>query len=210
MPLVYQQNINDYAKIAVWHITEPESFFLKEVAIVNEISNSFKRLQHLAGRYLLKQLEASISINEILLSISIKPYLPGNSFHFSITHSGSYAAVIISNKKAVGIDLELPQQKINSIKHKFVSAAESAILNVLLLEDFHQHTLAWCIKEAVFKWYGQGQVDFIKHICIESITEFENHFHADVVFKKSTDILLKAHAIFFEGYYMVWVFNEAK
>ncbi len=40
-------------KLAVWHITEPESFFLKSVPIQSIITHPHKRLQHLAGRYIL-------------------------------------------------------------------------------------------------------------------------------------------------------------
>jgi hypothetical protein len=56
MPLVYQQNINESTKLGVWHITEPEDFYLKQVPLQREISHPNKRLQHLAARYLLKEL----------------------------------------------------------------------------------------------------------------------------------------------------------
>jgi phosphopantetheinyl transferase len=205
MPLVYQQNINDHTKIGVWHITEPETYFLTEVSLQGEIKNPNKRVQFLAGRFLLKQLDKRFSVNDVKISNSKKPYLIDGQFHFSVSHSGNYAAAIISERNNAGIDIELPQHKIKSIKHKFVNDSELLIMSTLPMDDYYQHTLVWCIKEAVFKWYGQGQVDFIKHICIESIAEFDNHFQADVVFKKSTDILLIAHAIFFEGYCLVWV-----
>ena len=56
MPLVYQQNINAVTKMGVWHITETEDFFLQQVPLQKEITHWHKRLQHLAGRYLLKEL----------------------------------------------------------------------------------------------------------------------------------------------------------
>ena len=55
MPLVYQQNINEATKMAVWHISEREDFFLKKVTLSNNITHPHKRLQHLAGRYLLPE-----------------------------------------------------------------------------------------------------------------------------------------------------------
>jgi len=48
MPLVYQQDINEDAKIGVWHITESEDFFLESVFPQKEINHPHKRLQHLA------------------------------------------------------------------------------------------------------------------------------------------------------------------
>ena len=116
MPLVYQQNINDHTKVGVWHITEPELFFLKEIEMKQSISHPQKRLQHLAGRYLLKQIEFDFPINEIEIAASKKPYLKGGQFYFSVSHAENYAAVIISKKNMVGIDIELPQSKINTIK----------------------------------------------------------------------------------------------
>ena len=206
MPLVYQQNINDRTKIGVWHITEPESFFLKEMDVKSEIKNASKRIQHLAGRYLLKKLEARFPIDEVLTSFSKKPYLPEEQFHFSISHSGEYAAAIVTDENKVGIDIELPQPKIIGIKHKFVSDSESLIISSLPLEDFHQYTLVWSTKEAVFKWYGEGKVDYKEHIIIRSFIKAENYFSGEVVFKKNKELLLKAYAVFFEGHYLVWVF----
>jgi hypothetical protein len=87
MPLFYQHNINDAAELAVWHITEPEEFFTREVELQYTIPNPHKRLQHLAGRYLLKILDQGFPLHEIEISESRKPLLKDSSRHFSISHS---------------------------------------------------------------------------------------------------------------------------
>ena len=56
MPLFYQQDINETTRLGVWQITEDESFFLEKVPLSREITHPHKRLQHLAGRYLLQSL----------------------------------------------------------------------------------------------------------------------------------------------------------
>ena len=56
MPLFYQHNINESTKLAIWHITEEEEFFLRSVPLKRDVSHVQKRLQHLAGRYLLREL----------------------------------------------------------------------------------------------------------------------------------------------------------
>ncbi len=205
MPLVYQQNINDDTKLGVWHITEAPAFFLEEIEMIHTIKNQDKAIQFLAGRYLLRQLFSNFPIEEIKIAQSKKPYLPKGQFQFSISHSGRFAAAIISKKNKAGIDIELPQPRINAIKHKFVNDDELLILSALSLEDDHQYTLAWAIKEAVFKWYGDGQVNFKEHISILSIYKEDNVISGDVVFKKLNDVLLKVKAIYFEGHYLVWV-----
>ena len=82
MPLVYQQNINDTAKIGVWHITESESFFSEHYSARFEIKNHQKRIQHLAGRFLLKHLDDSILLDSILISEKGMPYLKNNVSFF--------------------------------------------------------------------------------------------------------------------------------
>ena len=66
MPLVYQQNINEHTKIGVWHILETEDFFLEKAKEQYKISHFKKKLQHLAGRYLLLEMEANISLKNII------------------------------------------------------------------------------------------------------------------------------------------------
>ena len=74
MPLFYQHNINDHARLAVWHITEPEDFFLQKTHLQKEIRHPHKRLQHLAGRYLLKILHPEFPLHLIEIADSNKPF----------------------------------------------------------------------------------------------------------------------------------------
>ena len=53
MPVFYQQTINEQTKLAIWKIEEDEAFFLQHVPLQRSITHPHKRLQHLAGRYLL-------------------------------------------------------------------------------------------------------------------------------------------------------------
>ena len=88
MPLVYQQNINPFTKLGVWHINEPESFFISEVPLQREITHPHKRLQHLAGRYLLKALFPGFPYELIKVADTRKPFLENEAYHFSISHCG--------------------------------------------------------------------------------------------------------------------------
>ncbi|MDE3144284.1 MAG: 4-phosphopantetheinyl transferase, partial [Bacteroidota bacterium] len=92
MALFYQHNINDTTKLAIWKIEEPISFFLAQVPLQREITHPHKKLQHLAGRYLLRFLFPDFPFDEILIADTKKPYLPYEQYHFSISHCGDYAA----------------------------------------------------------------------------------------------------------------------
>jgi len=133
MPLVYQQNINESTKMAVWHIAEGEDFFLAQVPLQKNISHRHKRLQHLAGRLLLKEMFPAFPVALIQVADTKKPYLEDEPFHFSISHCGDYAAAIVSTAYRVGVDIEMVNDKIGILQKKFLSDAEMKMLNAQCL-----------------------------------------------------------------------------
>ena len=121
MPLVYQHTINSNTKAALWHIQEDEAFFLERVPLKRDVSHPHKRLQHLAGRYLLPALFEDFPLEEILIADTRKPFLPDEKYHFSISHCGDYAAAIVSSTQRVGVDIEKGSEKILRVSHKFLT-----------------------------------------------------------------------------------------
>ena len=170
--------------------------------LTRDITHWHKRLQHLAGRYLLQELYPDFPYHLIEIADTRKPFLPDEKYHFSISHCGDYAAVIISEVARVGIDIELVTPKIERIKHKFLNATE-----VLLIEknNLQQLTLLWNCKEAVFKWYGNGGVDFKKDILIEKISMNGDSGIVDCMFLKEEKISLQIHFIFFDKVSLAWI-----
>src|SRR3978361_1970530 len=134
MPLFYQHNINENTRLAVWKLEEPESFFTASVMLQREISHPHKRLQHLAGRFLLQYLFPDFPYEEILIADTRKPYLPNEQYHFSISHCGNYAAAIVSSTHRVGIDIEMPSAKVERIAHKFIHENESKWMNESIVD----------------------------------------------------------------------------
>ncbi len=208
MPLIYHHQINAATKIGVWHITEAEIFFLQKVSLQRSITHPHKRLQHLAGRHLLLDLFPEFPLPLIQIATTRKPFLPDEAFHFSISHCGDYAAAIVSTQNRVGVDIEIPHPKIERIQHKFVTAQENELLATIDVNghpEFSELTMAWSIKEAIFKWQGIGEVDFKKHMQIEAINKTSNGFVADCIFKKETAIHLQVYNILVDGNNLSWV-----
>ncbi len=208
MPLFYQHNINHSAKLAIWHITEPEGFFLKKVSLQSNITHWHKRLQHLAGRYLLQELYPDFPYHLIEIADTRKPFLPNEKYHFSISHCGDYAAVIISEEKRVGIDIELITPKVELIKHKFLSEEEIELVNgqwSMVNGELQLLTLLWNCKEAVFKWYGNGGVDFKNNIIIKEIISGDSNGTVNCVFIKEEETLLLIHYKFFDNLSLAWI-----
>ena len=202
MPLFYQHNINQTTRLAVWNIGEPEDFFLNKVPLQKEIHHPHKRLQHLAGRYLLQLLHPGFPLHLIEIADSNKPLLTNEAFHFSISHCGDFAAAIISKDKVVGIDVESVQLKIESIKHKFLSEQEQKLLPAMTAQLL---TLLWSCKEAVYKWYGKGGVDFKKDIIIDNISIKDNQGIVTCRFMKESQMVLNLSFHLFHGLCLAWI-----
>lgn len=207
MPLVYQQNINATTKIAVWHINESEDFFLAQVPLQKNISHWHKRLQHLAGRLLLKEMYPGFPVNLIQIADTKKPYLEDEPFHFSISHCGDYAAALVSKEYRVGVDVELVNDKILQIQKKFMSEGEKKMFNEQgSMNNVQYATLCWSVKESVFKWWGKGSVDFKRGMVLQSIQGDYTEGKLHCLFKNETELVV--HYLSFNNNFLTWVLTD--
>lgn len=207
MGLFYAQTIDETTKLAVWRIEEPESFFLEKVPLSRDITHPAKRLQHLAGRYLLQYLYPDFPIRLIQVAYTRKPYLPQDPYHFSISHCGGFASAIVSTRKRVGIDIEQPTERILRVIRKFLGETELAIITPHNTGQLVKlGTLFWSVKEAMFKWYSHGEIDFREHLLIRGI-EFDgdNSGEVDCFFARYQGVKMKAPFRIFDGLVLSWV-----
>lgn len=213
MPLVYQQNINATTKLGVWHIAETEDFFLEKVPLQRSITHPHKRLQHLAGRYLLRELFEDFPYELIRIADTRKPFLENEAYHFSISHSGDYAAVIASSNCRVGVDVELVSPKVEKVKHKFLSHHEQGILAGIPLFPYSIFsekllTAAWSIKESLYKWKAGKEVDFKAHLLLEAMHLTDNQGIAHCKITKDETHELPVHFLFFNNNCISWVSSD--
>lgn len=210
MPLVYQQDINLTTKIGLWYITENEDFFVQQqIAAGREITHPNKRLQHLAGRFLLKVLFPDFPYHLVQIAHTRKPFIQNDLFHFSISHCGEYATAIVSNNKRVGVDVEMFTSRVLKVNHKFLGNTEQQLIEQLASTQTEQYiqllTTAWSIKESLFKWYGDGELDFIKHLHIQKWYFIENKGIAYCKILKDANIELEVHFLYLNNNCISWV-----
>jgi 4'-phosphopantetheinyl transferase EntD len=216
MPLFYQHNINENTRLGIWKIEEPEIFFLREVPLKKDVSHPHKRLQHLAGRYLLPFLFDDFPIEEIVIADTRKPFLENEKYHFSISHCGDFAAAIVSSQSRVGVDIEIISDKVGKIRHKFLSDDEYRLIdggwpmtmsNAFSFEEQKYLTILWSSKESIFKWYSLGNVDFRAHMQLTKpmISVANNEWDLPFVFSKSQPVHLSIHAKYFQELVLAWV-----
>ncbi|HTN46759.1 MAG TPA: 4'-phosphopantetheinyl transferase superfamily protein [Flavipsychrobacter sp.] len=182
MPLYREWSSDPYSLAAIWEIAEPESFFLERTRVHTDIKNPKKRLEHLAGRFLLKHLEEDFPLLNIHIDEHDKPRLPDNEYFFSISHSYPYVAVVVSPFVECGIDIQVWHPRMELLQHKFLSEKEQK----LFTGDPQLLTLAWSAKEAAYKWQGRRGVDFIEHLPIQHLQKEDGLFQMDVLLRLSS------------------------
>lgn len=199
MPVFFQHQINDTTRLGIWKIEETEDFFKSNVPLHRDVTHPHKRLQHLAGRFLLQYLFPAFPYEMIAIADTRKPFLPDEQYHFSISHCDDYAAAIVSKDKRVGVDIEVPVSKIIRIRDKFLGQEELARYE----HNERQLTLLWSSKEAVFKWYGNGAVDFREHIHLEK--QLHDKEMIECVFTKEGKQELSIHYRLFSPITLAWI-----
>ena len=170
--------IEDFApfpntRILIWQITETIDILLSKIQLDNSSQQIFdlkKKEIHKKQFFAIRNILELMSSEKYLVSYSEigKPYLNSKK-NISVTHSGSYAALIVSDKQ-VGIDLQEFGEKIKKIEKKFLDVEldypiDLSISNLLVY---------WNIKESIFKSLENKPMDFRKNIIVLPLEKENN------------------------------------
>jgi phosphopantetheinyl transferase len=148
-------------KKAAWKL-DSINLFDKEYESFFALSNLKRQNEFLGVRHLRNQYNSAL---EIGYSEQGKPFFIDSSKHLSISHSKNYIALAISYN-CIGIDIEECDERIFRVANRFLSNSEKLILD---LNSCEQLTIAWCVKEALFKLNDSIRIDFKKDIQIKEI-----------------------------------------
>ena len=91
---------------------------------------------------------------EILLDAAGKPYLKDIPLHFSLSHSGRYAACAVSDRP-IGLDIQIRTAWDPALTARFFTEDEQLFLRRSQESD-RDFTALWCRKEAFLKVTGLG------------------------------------------------------
>jgi len=208
MPLIRTIQIDPETRLGLWKISEQEAFFEEKITISRAIHHPHKRLQHYAGRLLLITLFPDFPLEEVVVADTRKPLLQCGSFHFSISHCGDYAAAIVSRRAAVGIDIEGVQPKIGRVSGKFLSPEEQAFIDPV--NTLKHQTICWSAKEAMFKWYGLGSVDFRENMRLQPFPFMPAGFITANFVKPDTNTQLYLQYILEDDLCLAWTHPAAE
>jgi 4'-phosphopantetheinyl transferase len=170
MPLIYNQVVYDDCQLAIWEITESYDelysrihFFEGEKESLKNYKSDFRQLEWLSVRRLLREVRGVPT--RIVYNEFRKPFLFNSDQHISISHSRNMTAVLLSNTRKLGLDLEYMAQNVERVAHKFLNKDEYIVDNKEK-RNFHMY-IHWCAKEALYKLCDKQDINFRKNLTIE-------------------------------------------
>lgn len=159
--------ISSTSCLGIWHLEETvEELYAQldnKLWIAASYNNPFEHRKRimLATRLLLKKMLGEEK--GICYYLSGRPYVGDLSHQISVSHTGSYIAIITDKKQRVGIDIEQYTEKVMRVRHRFVAQEEYIDEN-----RKQEHLLIhWSAKEALFKILDPCSIDFVKHIRVK-------------------------------------------
>ena len=169
MPFIEKREIDKDSFLGIWKIAEDYEWMLSrihlfpgELETLNNFKNHLRKLEWLSVRVLLKEL---LGPNRtIIYNKQRKPFLKGNSYNISITHSKDITAILLSKARQVGIDMEYMSHRIEMIEHRFINSEEKVTADEQL-KRFHLY-VHWCAKEALYKICDKQDISLQKNIFI--------------------------------------------
>ena len=186
MPLLLITHPFSDASFGLWQIAEEEAFFRKDLPLTEVEEQEFarhfnplRRLEWLAGRWLLHKISDAPQRLPLAKDAFSKPFFPENQdLGCSLSHSkGVVGALLVKNDSAegpfpmaIGCDIQLLTKKMTAIAHKFLNEPEKNWVNerpeAEYLDLLH---LFWTAKESLYKAYGLKELDFRGHIFVREI-----------------------------------------
>ena len=208
MPLYKTIRVNDFTKVLIWKIEESLEDLTKGIELTEQSKkrvDAMKSILHQQGFMSIRQLlkQAGYVDTDVFYDEFGKPHLKDKNY-LSISHSFTFTAIIISEKKPVGIDVEKQRDKIVKIAHKFTPIEEyNTIANHEALVS--KLTIVWGAKESLYKIYGKKKLQFLHHIYIEDFSFIDTKTTGVIKYKgyvSSYDICF----LEFEGFTCVYAF----
>jgi hypothetical protein len=201
MPILFER-LDSSFQIIVYEIEHEADYYKEGIDFTafdqNEfdaIVNPLKQLQWLASRYWVKKLSKQHHQLHLEKTELGKPHFTNYPLKFSISHSRNYIAVICSETNDVAIDIEVIQDKVLKIKHKFLHPNDFE-----QGDDLAKLTMIWSSKETIYKHYHTKELySFKEQIAVDTyndskmhytLSNFQNQKHSEVFYKKIEGAIL--------------------
>jgi 4'-phosphopantetheinyl transferase len=213
MAIAYRKQVDNDTEFAIWKIEEQADELYNQLqlkddekAYYEKLRASKRNLHWLGARVLLRKMLRTDEYIDCKVDEHGKPYLVNLPYNISLSHSFDYAAVMISKKHPVGIDIEQVNEKVERIARKFMRNEELAFI-----DNAHrvpQLYVCWCAKEAIYKCYGQKEVSFVNHILLDEF-RFQDYGVVNAhLIKDAINLRYKVGYLQYEDYMVGYVKGE--
>ena len=173
MPIIDDVSLLPKTRVVIWEINESVKDLKSKInlsndslKLLNQKKSEIHKKQFLAIRNIFNFL--CVDEKDLRYVKSGKPIFL-NKNKISISHSGNYAALIISENN-VGIDIEIINDKALKLKSKFLETE----LNYPLELNKETSLVYWNIKESIFKAVDKVGIDFKKNILVPPLNMNKN------------------------------------
>jgi 4'-phosphopantetheinyl transferase len=205
MPPCNFTRINDHSAHLLWHIAEPERELLRESDLSLAAQEAYQKIRHprkrrewLAARLALKELLAKWghAYTDLEKDACGRPHLANSSLYLSIAHNFPFAFAAVDHENAIGIDIQLPCQKLQNVKEKFLNDAEIRDSG----NNLEKLCIYWCAKEALYKSQGRKNLSLKRDIRISAFTKKDQGTCWGAIESK----LFAMHYSFYDGHVLTW------
>ncbi len=167
MGVIHKELISEDCILGLWEIEEDYDTLFSMLDLEEDelerlygFKNHSRKLEWLSVRTLINDMMQKRS--RIIYNAERKPFLKGNSWNISISHSFNLTSIFVSKYRRVGIDLELMSHKISKISHKFINRQEY-VTDDPELKRYHLY-IHWCAKEAMYKICDKQDINFKENL----------------------------------------------
>jgi phosphopantetheinyl transferase len=206
MPLFHQININEDCTLYLWKIEE-EVEDLHDM--VNLPESDQDRVQGFGSISRKKEFLSTRILVQNALGKDVfitndehgKPFLVNSNLNISITHTKSFAGIILSYHHATALDMEYLSDRVHRITKRFLSPEElSNISKEKGVLHLYQH---WCAKECLIKLYGKKDVHLTDELKIDSFSPTDESFSGSVC-RKDFNHHYTFHHLQFDQFVLVY------
>lgn len=176
MPACNFTRISKYGAYLLWRIDESEICLAKNSTadilaqpIYKDLTHPRRRREWLAARLALRQLLSELGHEHTELQKDAwgRPYLVNSTVHIGIAHCASFALVAIDEQAPIGVDIQFPSKKLQTVKEKFLNEEETRESG----NDLEKICVYWCAKEAIYKAHGGKNLSLKQDIHIHNFTK---------------------------------------
>ncbi len=87
--------------------------------------------------------------------------------YIAVTHTRSRVAILLAERPC-GVDMEILSRNFGRVSSRYLSPSESDLATNVIPEQLFM-AIAWCVKEAAYKYAATPALDFLRDIVIESL-----------------------------------------